>query len=165
MVQISRRADGPGWTLTSEQWLPRTREELFAFFADAFQLEDITPPWLHFHVVAEAPIAIRQGTLIDYRLKLHGIPLRWRSEITLWEPPQRFVDEQRKGPYSSWRHEHVLIEKDGGTLCRDRVDYAVPGGWLVNRLFVEPDVRRIFEYRLKRLNEIFSEPPASEAPL
>lgn len=106
-------------------------------------------------MLTPAPIRIEPGALIDYRLRLHGVPIRWQSRISVWEPPFHFVDEQIRGPYRRWHHEHFFEEVEGGTLCRDIVDYAVPGGWLVNALFVGPDVRRIFEYRQNKLRELF----------
>jgi ligand-binding SRPBCC domain-containing protein len=139
-----------------EQWLPRPRTEVFPFFADAANLQAITPPWLDFKVVMPGPITMRPGALIDYRLKLRGIPIGWRTEISVWEPPFRFVDRQLKGPYRQWIHEHTFEEKDGGTLCRDRVDYAVPGGTLVNRLFVRRDVETIFAFRREQLDRLFA---------
>jgi ligand-binding SRPBCC domain-containing protein len=134
-------------TYQAELWLPRPRPEVFAFFAEARNLEAITPPWLKFEVLTPAPIAMRAGTLIDYRLRLHGFPIRWRTEITLWEPPVRFADTQLRGPYRLWEHTHTFVEKDGGTLCRDEVRYAVPGGALIERLFVRRDVEKIFAFR------------------
>ena len=95
------------------------------------------------------------GALIDYRLRVHGIPVRWRTKIGTWEPPQRFVDKQIRGPYRQWIHEHWFVEKDGGTLCNDEVRYAVWGGAVLNRLFVRRDVRAIFEFRRKKLLEMF----------
>jgi ligand-binding SRPBCC domain-containing protein len=149
-------------TLETELWLPRPREEVFAFFADAVNLELITPPWLRFQILSPLPIAMRQGALIDYRLRLRGVPLGWQTQISVWEPPLRFVDAQLRGPYRRWVHEHLFEESDGGTLCRDRVEYAVPGGWLVERLLVRPDLDRIFAYRRERLKKILS-PSASMA--
>lgn len=131
----------------SELWLPQPRQMVFSFFADARNLEAITPPWLNFQIQTTTPVEMREGTLIDYRLRIHGIPLRWRSEITAWDPPSRFVDEQRLGPYRQWIHTHEFEERDGGTLCRDHVAYAVPGGALLNWLFIRRDVERIFAYR------------------
>jgi len=151
------REDGL-FTIESRLFLPRPLETVFPFFADAGNLETITPPWLRFEVVSERPIAMWAGALIEYRLRLHGIPLRWQSEITAWEPPHRFVDEQRRGPYLAWIHEHTFKESNGGSEVRDFVRYAAPGGWLVDRLFVRHDVRRIFEYRVQRLKEIFARP-------
>ncbi len=156
MVALRRNPERRGWILETELWVPQPLADVFSLFADAFQLEAITPPWLNFQVVTPRPIEIREGTLIDYRLRLHGIPIRWRSEISTWEPPYRFVDEQRKGPYRRWYHEHTFEEHKGGTLCRDRVEYDVPGGWAVNRFFVAPDVKRIFEYRREHFPRVLA---------
>ena len=129
---------------------------MFRFFADAFNLETLTPPWLKFEVLTPRPIVMHVGLQIDYRLRLRGLPMRWRSEITAWEPPGRFVDEQRRGPYRTWIHEHTFEERDGGTLARDRVQYAVIGGRLINTLFVRRDVERIFHFRREKLRELFA---------
>jgi len=131
------------------------REKVFPFFADARNLETLTPPWLNFNVLTPGHIEMRDGALIDYQLRVHGLPVCWRTEITGWNPPYSFCDEQRRGPYRRWRHTHTFMEKDGGTLCRDEVVYAVPGGALVNRLFVQRDVKRIFAYRAQALQKHF----------
>lgn len=155
--------------LTSEVLLPRPRDEVFPFFADAGNLERLTPPWLRFEVLTPQPIAMRPAAVIEYRLRLRGLPVRWRSEITAWEPPFRFVDEQRRGPYRLWIHEHRFEEREGRTLVGDRVRYAVPGGplleGLVNRLLVRPDLERIFAFRRAVLLRLFGPalPRASEA--
>jgi hypothetical protein len=141
-----------------EQWLPRSLDEVFPFFADAGNLQLITPPWLRFEIITPRPIAMRVGALIDYRLRIRGVPARWRSEITAWEPPHRFVDEQRRGPYRLWHHEHTFEPRDGGTLCRDRVRYAVPFDFLTHRWLVRPDIERIFACRQKKLAEQFPKP-------
>ena len=138
----------------SELWLPRPRAEVFAFFGDALNLQAITPDFLNFQVLTPRPIEMRAGTLIDYKLRVRGIPLRWRTLIREWEPPFRFVDEQLRGPYRQWIHEHTFEERDGGTLARDVVRYSVFGGALVDRLFVRRDVENIFAYREKRLKEL-----------
>lgn len=143
------------YTFETEQWLPRPREEVFAFFADARNLERLTPPWLRFELLTSGPLELAEGAVIDYRLRVHGVPIAWRSVITLWEPPARFVDVQRRGPYRHWTHEHAFVERDGGTAVRDRVEYAVPGGDLIQRLLVAPDLEKIFAYRQRRLQEIF----------
>ena len=135
--------------------VPRPRDEVFAFFADAANLQELTPPWLGFEILTPRPIEMRPGALIDYRLRLRFIPIRWRTRITVWEPPYRFVDEQLRGPYRLWLHEHTFKEDGDGTLCGDFVRYAVPFGALANRLLVARDVRKIFAYREKRLREIF----------
>jgi len=141
--------------LETELWLPQPREQVFRFFADPRNLERLTPSWLHFEIATPPDVNIGQGTLLDYRLRLHGIPLRWQSEIAVWEPPDRFVDRQTRGPYSLWVHEHTFIERDGGTVIGDRVEYAMPGGWIVQKCFVAPDLQRIFRYRYRVLEEIF----------
>lgn len=146
----------------TEIWLPRPRKEVFAFFADAFNLQKITPPFLNFVVLTPKPIRMRAGTLIDYKLRLRGIPINWRTLITVWEPPVRFVDEQLRGPYRQWLHEHTFEERDGGTLMHDKVRYSVPGGALVERLFVRRDVQRIFDYRAERMEELLGKTTASD---
>ncbi len=142
-------------TFESEIWLPRAREEVFEYFSRAANLEEITPPWLHFSILTPEPIQMAKGLRIDYRLSVHGIPLRWQSEITAWDPPYRFVDEQRRGPYRRWIHEHIFEERDGGTVAKDRVRYAAPGGWLIEKLFVARDVERIFAFREAKLLAMF----------
>jgi len=141
-------------------WVPRSRPEVFEFFADALNLEKLTPPWLKFHVTSATPIDMQQGAEIDYRLKIHGVPVRWRSRITVWEPPYRFVDEQLRGPYRVWVHEHRFLEEAGGTSCEDHVQYAAIGGALINKLMVERDVKQIFAYRSERLREMYALPLA-----
>ncbi len=143
------------FSLCSEIWLPKPLEEVFAFFADARNLERLTPPPLRFEIVTPEPIAMRPGALIDYWIRLHGIPLRWQSEITAWEPPYRFIDEQRRGPYRRWIHQHIFRAGGEGTIAEDQVEYAVLGGSLVNRFFVAPDLKHIFAYRREKLAEIF----------
>ena len=143
------------WELRASLRLPRPRPEVFAFFADAGNLEALTPPWLRFRVVTPQPIELRAGALIDYRLRVHGLPIRWTSEITAWEPPVRFVDEQRHGPYRFWHHEHTFEDAPGGTFVNDRVRYRVPFGRLAHWLVVERDVRMIFRYRSEALVPIF----------
>jgi ligand-binding SRPBCC domain-containing protein len=138
-------------TFTSEVWLPGSPAEIFEFFSDAHNLERLTPPWLRFEIVTPGPIHLQSGALIDYRIRFRGIPLRWRTRILDWEPPWRFTDEQIKGPYRQWLHEHTFQSQDGGTVCRDHVRYAVYGGSFVNRLFVRPDIKKIFAYRTERL--------------
>jgi len=142
--------------LEAELWLPRPRAEVFAFFADAHNLETITPPWLNIEVLTPAPIVMRPGTLIDYRIRIHGVPVRWRTAIQVWQPPFQFVDEQLRGPYQLWHHTHRFEEHDGGTLCTDRVRYHPRGGALLNWLFVRRDVLKIFQYRRERLQAAFA---------
>ena len=145
-------------TLTQEQRLPGPPEEVFAFFADAFNLERITPPWLSFRIATPGPIEMGPGTLIEYRLRLHRIPIRWLTRIEEWEPGRRFVDVQVRGPYRAWHHTHEF-EPDGadGTLVRDTVRYALPFGPLgaaAHRLFVARDLRTIFDYRFASVSKV-----------
>lgn len=148
---------------SSQLWLPRPIEEVFTFFSDALNLEAITPPWLQFRVVGASPDRISEGTEIAYRLKIRGIPVGWASRITAWDPPHLFVDEQLHGPYHLWIHEHRFAPVAGGTLCADNVRYVPLGGALFDRLFVANDIKTIFEFRSRRLRELFPPPPA--APL
>lgn len=143
----------------TELWLPRPRPEVFEFFSDAQNLETITPPWLNFEVLTPKPFAIKVGALIDYRIRIHGFPIRWRTEITSWEPPHQFVDVQLRGPYTLWHHTHTFEDRDGGTLCIDGVRYRPRGGALINWLFVRRDVEGIFNYRQQRLQELFGTVP------
>lgn len=144
-------------TFRTEMFLPRGLEEVFSFFCDAANLQKITPPWIKFRLLTPLPITMAVGTQIDYRLRVHGLPVRWRSEITVWEPPLRFADEQRRGPYRLWIHEHRFETAGKETLCKDFVRYAAPGGRLIEWLFVRRDVERIFAFRRDRLLEIFGQ--------
>jgi len=146
------------WKLTCELVVPRDRDQVFAFFSNAENLEKLTPAILRFEILTPTPIAMRVGAIIDYRIRIRGFPVTWRTEITTWEPGRRFVDEQLRGPYAKWRHEHNFEDVEGGTLVRDVVHYRPPGGPmapLVNWMFVERDVRKIFHYRIERLEELF----------
>ena len=140
----------------SETCVPRPRSEVFPFFAEARNLQTLTPPWLKFEVLTPSTIILRPGTLIDYRITVHGFPIRWRTEIAEWDPPHRFVDVQLSGPYKLWHHTHTFEERDGGTLCLDQVRYRPRGGALINWLFVRRDVEMVFQYRQQRLRELFS---------
>ena len=147
----------------SEIVLPRPREEVFAFFADAMNLEAITPPMLRFRVRTPPPIVMAEGTLIDYSLRVRGVPMRWRTRISRWEPGRAFVDEQLRGPYRRWVHTHTFEDTDGGTRCTDRVEYAYWGSTLVHAWLVKKDIERIFAYRSERLRERFVARPGAPA--
>ncbi|MGI8507141.1 MAG: SRPBCC family protein [Solirubrobacteraceae bacterium] len=137
--------------LGREQLLPHPIDVVFAFFAQARNLERITPPWLRFDVVTPEPIRLGAGTLIDYRLRFHGVPLRWTSRIEQWTPGESFVDRQLRGPYGLWRHRHTFeATAAGSTLVSDEVDYGLPLGplgELAHSLFVRRDLERIFDFR------------------
>jgi ligand-binding SRPBCC domain-containing protein len=148
--------------LNKRLWLPQPREKVFEFFSDPGNLDRLTPAWLKFEILTALPAAMKRGTLLDYRLRIRGLPIRWQSEITEWDPPQRFVDRQTRGPYSLWIHEHRFEDCEDGTLVGDNVEYAVPGGVLVQRFFVAPDLNRIFAYRHQILEQLFN--PAKSKP-
>ena len=147
-------------TLRREQVLDASPEAVFAFFADPFNLEAITPPLLRFAVVTPAPIAMGVGAFIQYRLRVHGVPVRWDTLIQAWEPPRRFVDVQVRGPYRLWHHTHELSAlEDGRTLMRDTVRYALGFGalgTLAHRLVVRRDLEAIFAYRARRVPQLLS---------
>jgi len=145
--------------LHDELFVPLPRDEVFPFFADAHNLEAITPEFLGFKILTPSPIQMETGALIDYSLKLHGIPIKWRTRIAAWDPPQMFVDEQLRGPYSLWHHEHTFHEVEGGTLVVDHVTYEHFGGGIVNRWFVAPDLEKIFAYRKQRTYELLTGQP------
>lgn len=142
-------------TVTDIKDGPKPLSEDFAFFADAENFEHLTPPWLRFRIITPRPIEMRVGTIIDYKLRIHGFPVRWRSEITVWDPPSRFVDEQRRGPYRLWIHEHSFAADGDGTICCDYVQYAVWGGLVVQRFLVARDIQKIFKYRKCHLEDFF----------
>ena len=138
-------------TLRREQRLRGTPDDVFPFFADAGNLEAITPPWLGFRIVTPRPIEMRVGTIIEYRLRLHGLPISWLTQIADWQPGVRFVDMQLRGPYALWHHTHDFEAlPEGGTLMRDTVRYALPLGPLgavAQRSLVKRDLDRIFDFR------------------
>ena len=138
------------YTLQRDQVLPLAPAAAFEFFSDAFNLEAITPPWLHFKVQTDGPIAMRPGTLIGYRLRLHALPLRWLTRIEAWEPGRGFADVQVRGPYRLWHHTHRFEADAARTSMRDIVRYALPlgaFGRLARALLVRRDLERIFDFR------------------
>ncbi len=146
--------------LRREQRLPAPPEAVFPFFADAGNLEAITPAWLGFSIVPPRPPDVRVGTLIEYRLRLHRIPISWLTRIEEWVPGERFVDVQLRGPYALWHHTHEFEpDAGGGTLMRDTVRYALPYGPLgevARRLFVARDLAAIFDFRTERVRAAFT---------
>ena len=154
-------------TLRAVTELPLPRARVFPFFADAGNLDRITPPELRLRILTPLPIAMREGALIDYRLSLFGVPFRWRTRITRWEPDACFVDEQIRGPYALWEHTHRFEDAPGGTLVTDVVRYALPLGplgALAHPLFVRPTLERIFDHRRRRVAELLAPGTAPSGP-
>ena len=135
--------------------VPASVDETFAFFADAANLERLTPPWLRFGIRTPAPIVMREGTVIDYRISLRGVPMRWQSRIDVWKPGISFVDRQVAGPYLWWCHAHHFVAVPDGTLVVDDVEY-LPRLRILSRRLVERDLGRIFDYRSEALGRIFA---------
>ena len=141
------------------QWVARRPGEVFAFFADPHNLEAITPGWLRFGIATPGRIEMGPGALIEYRLRLHGLPVRWLTRIEVWEPGRRFVDVQLRGPYRLWHHTHSFQPHGDGTLVRDVVRYALPLGplgELARRAFVARDLERIFDHRLASVSKVMA---------
>jgi ligand-binding SRPBCC domain-containing protein len=155
--------------LERQQWLEASRDGVFRFFAQAENLERITPPWLHFRIQTPQPIEMQVGTRIDYRIRLAGLPLRWRTHITAWEPGSRFVDTQERGPYRLWEHLHEFEVRGNGVLMTDRVRYALPFAPLdriAHGVAVRAALAAIFDYRFRRVREIFAaDSTRSSAPV
>ena len=148
--------------LTRTQLVARPVDEVFAFFADAANLEALTPAFLRFRILTPMPLTMRAGTRIDYRMVLFGVPVRWKTRITDWQPGRRFVDEQESGPYALWRHTHEFEAQGSSTLMRDVVDYAEPFGPLgiiAHALFVRRTVERIFDFRREAIERLLAPGP------
>ena len=149
------------YNLKFEQFIDLPIEDVFNFFSKPENLSLITPPRLKFDILTPTPLQMKEGQLIDYSLKImYIIKLHWRTLITQYSKPYKFIDQQIKGPYSLWHHTHIFEEKDGGTLIKDDLMYAVPIGFfgqLINSIYIQYDVKSIFKYRHKILDQIFNE--------
>jgi ligand-binding SRPBCC domain-containing protein len=137
------------YVIEKSTWIARPISTVFPFFSDAENLARITPPELGFRIRSALPIRMSEGTLIDYTVVLFGLPVRWRTEITRWNPPHSFEDTQLRGPYAKWVHTHSFVEERGGTTMHDRVVYALPFGPLgrLTHPIISRQLRRIFDYR------------------
>jgi ligand-binding SRPBCC domain-containing protein len=145
--------------LVREQVVAAAPEDVFEFFSRARNLETLTPPWLRFEVLTPEPIEMGQGTRIEYRLRLHGVPLRWVSRIEEWHPGRGFVDRQLRGPYRVWHHRHEFEPHVRGTLVHDIVHYSLPLGplgALAHSAFVRRDLDAVFEYRRRQIDHLAS---------
>ena len=146
------------YEINTTQFIAKPLEMVFDFFSKPENLEHITPSYLKFNLQTPSPVIMKIGQIIDYKIKLKGIPLRWRSQITSYDPPYHFVDEQIRGPYALWQHTHTFKEKNGTTLIEDHILYKIPFGIIgsaANSLFVKKDLTRIFQYRKEKINLIF----------
>jgi ligand-binding SRPBCC domain-containing protein len=149
-----------GYQLVRSQRIERPLREVFEFFANAANLEAITPPFLRFRIITPQPIEMRAGTRIEYRLSLWGVPLRWRTLISCFEPDRRFIDEQESGPYAHWHHVHEFEAEGRATRMRDQVTYRLPLGLLgklLHALWVERQLQTIFDYRATAIARLLAE--------
>jgi len=147
------------YTLERRQWLPRDLDEVFAFFAAPENLQLLTPPFLNFEILTPSPIPMKEGTFIDYRIRLFGVPLRWRTRIAEYTPPSDFVDVQMSGPYRVWHHRHAFRRLNGGTEMTDTVTYALPFGIvgdIVHAVWTRRTVARIFDFRAQAVAKRFA---------
>jgi len=146
------------YVLEQEQFVPQARHEVFAFFSDAYNLERLTPQFLNFKILAPAPTEMKPGAIIEYSLRLYGVPLRWRTRIESYTPEESFVDTQERGPYALWHHTHTFEEVEGGTLMRDVVRYKIHFGILgriAHFFFVKRALNQIFGFRRTAVDEVF----------
>lgn len=146
------------YRLLRRQVVPRSLSEVFSFFERPENLATLTPPWLHFTLLSASPVPMRAGQMIDYSLRLMGLRLRWRSEITHYAPPHGFTDEQRRGPYQRWSHRHTFEESAEGVTITDDVEYEIPYGvvgQIAHVVYVQWALKRIFDYRAHMIAEVF----------
>ena len=147
------------YKIETSQYIKRSLAEVFDYFSRPENLAEITPSELNFRILTPQPLEMKQGTIIDYTIKLFKIPIHWRTLITVFEPPYRFVDEQIKGPYKLWHHTHIFKEITGGVEIHDSVSYSIPFGLLgrlLHAVWIRRDLERIFEHRKNVIDQIFS---------
>ncbi|WP_254513428.1 SRPBCC family protein [Anatilimnocola floriformis] len=142
------------YTLVREQFIPLPLDQVFPFFADAGNLQRITPPWLNFKILTPLPLEMKTGALLDYQISLFGVPMKWKTRIEEFTPQERFVDVQLRGPYRVWHHTHEFTATADGTQMRDTVRYEMPFGPLgtiTHALMVRHMLKRIFDYRFETI--------------
>jgi ligand-binding SRPBCC domain-containing protein len=157
----------PPRRIERSQLVPLSVEDSFAFFADAHNLEGLTPPWLRFRILTPRPISMEKGATIEYVLTTHRLPVRWRTEIIEWRPGRRFVDKQVEGPFRLWEHTHAFEERHDGTMIRDTVLYRMPYGALgaiAHRILIARDLERIFDYRRDAVGRLLGGRRSTLAP-
>ena len=162
LIRVLTAGDRPArglQVLRAETVVNADLDRTFAFFSEASNLEQLTPPWINFRIRTALPIEMREGTIIDYEIALHHLPLPWRTRIDLWEPGVRFVDRQIAGPYRWWRHEHRFEPAPTGTRVIDEVEF-LPRAALLTSWMVSRDVNRIFSFRQRTLGALLSEAAA-----
>lgn len=150
--------DQVGHKIINEQWVPQPIDKVFDFFSNPKNLETLTPGFLYFKILKSSHPVIQEGTLLDYQLKLHGIPVKWQSKIIGWDPGKRFSDIQTKGPYTFWHHTHEFYEAHGGTVIRDNVVYKIPGwvpGDILAHAHIKKDLEKIFTFRREQIEKLF----------
>tara|TARA_Y100001960_G_C14714907_1_gene849083 strand:+ start:1092 stop:1553 length:462 start_codon:yes stop_codon:yes gene_type:complete len=149
---------GKTYKIEQKQTILTNRSEVFEFFSDAFNLELLTPKFLNFRILTPPPINIKEGTIIQYKISLFGVPMKWKTEIEKFEPENLFVDNQVKGPYSLWHHTHIFEETENGTLMTDIVNYRLPFGILgriAHTIFVRRTLKKIFAHRKQEISQLF----------
>lgn len=154
------------YRLIREQIISRPLDEVFAFFADARNLETLTPPWLQFEILTPGEIEMRVGSIIQYALRVHGLPVHWTTAITVWNPPHEFVDVQLRGPYVLWYHRHTFESVGNSTRMTDEVNYRLPLGWIgraMHSLMVRRDLKTIFDYREQTVKQLLEAAPIAIA--
>ena len=143
---------------STKQFIPLIRKDVFPFFEKAENLEALTPPWLNFHVVKKSTPHLENGTLIDYKLNIHGVPVKWKTLISDWIPANSFADNQLHGPYNKWHHVHTFEDVLGGTLISDDITFRPPG-WIFGKIllpFIKKDILEIFKYRQNKIKDLYN---------
>lgn len=158
---ISRQPDG-SYQLTMATVVQRAREQVFAFLSDAENLGAITPPWVKYRILTPTPVEMRKGAIFDYSIRIRRFPVKWRTEITEWSPPNSFADTQTRGPFKEWRDRHIFSELDESTtLVENEVKYRVRGGRLIHRLLVRRDLLKVYRHEQKMMHELIENLPSA----